>query len=119
MRICIPTMMTGGLDDNLSDHFGMAPTFTIFDTETKQVEIHANKSDHAGGTGKPPEQIKKLNADVVVCRGLGPNAIRMLDSYGIGVFVGATGFAKDAVEMHLSGKLAKATEETACRDHHH
>jgi predicted Fe-Mo cluster-binding NifX family protein len=112
-------MMKGGLDDNLSDHFGMAPTFTIFDTETKQVEIHANTSDHAGGTGKPPEQIKKLNADVVVCRGLGPNAVRMLDGYGIAVFSGASGSAKDAVDMYLSKKLSKATEETACKNHHH
>jgi predicted Fe-Mo cluster-binding NifX family protein len=43
----------------------------------------------------------------------------MFESYGIEVFVGAQGTARQAVEMWRTGKLQKASDENACRDHRH
>jgi predicted Fe-Mo cluster-binding NifX family protein len=119
MKICVPTNGAGGLEDRLSQHFGRAPTFTIVDTESGEVTVIENKSDHMGGTGKPPEQIKGTGSKVVLCPGLGPSALIMLMSYGMQVFVGANGTARDAIDQFKSGSLKTATLESACKEHKH
>jgi predicted Fe-Mo cluster-binding NifX family protein len=39
MKLCIPTLGNGGLDDVVSEHFGRAPTFTVEDMENNEVKI--------------------------------------------------------------------------------
>ena len=119
MKLCIPTMEKGGLDDEVSIHFGRAPTFTVVDTESKEVAVVKNRSEHMGGLGKPPEHIARTGAKVMICSGLGPRAIEMLNSFGIEVYIGATGTAGEALKMWEEGKLPPATYETACKEHFH
>jgi predicted Fe-Mo cluster-binding NifX family protein len=119
MKVCLPTTEKGGLEDLVSEHFGRSPTFTVVDTESGQVRVVSNTSEHMGGTGKPPEQIAQTGAQVLICTGLGPRAIEMLVSYGIQVYVGAHGTVKDAIDMWKDGRLEPATEQNACKDHHH
>jgi predicted Fe-Mo cluster-binding NifX family protein len=119
MKVCLPTAGEGGLDDVVSAHFGRSVTFTVVDTDSERVQIVTNTSEHMGGTGKPPELIAKTGAQVLICSGLGPMAIEMLGSYGIQVFVGASGTVKEAVKMWKDGQLEPATQQNACKDHHH
>lgn len=119
MKICVPTSGQGGYDDAVSEHFGRAPTYTVVDTESEKVNVISNKSEHMGGTGKPPEQIAQTGAQILICSGLGPRAIGMFESYGIEVYVGAQGSARQAVEMWRAGKLQKASDENACKEHRH
>jgi predicted Fe-Mo cluster-binding NifX family protein len=93
--------------------------FTIYDTETGEVEVVRNTSEHFGGAGKPPELIKEKNVDILVCKGLGVRAIRLFNSYGIEVYVGARGRVKDAIKQFLSGQLVEADESMGCVGHHH
>ena len=119
MKVCIPTMEKGGMDDELSDHFGGSPTFTIVDTGTKDVKVVPNQSEHFGGTGKAPEQIESTGATVVICRGIGPKAMIMLRDFGIDVYTGSTGNVRNAIELWSSGKLQKASIQNACQGHTH
>ena len=119
MKLCIPTMQHGGLDDSVSDHFGRAPTFTIVDTETDEVLVIKNRSEHMGGLGKPPEHVAKTGAKVMLCSGLGPRAIDMLAGFGIEVFVGATGTVREAMQLWKDGKLTPANYDVACKEHYH
>jgi predicted Fe-Mo cluster-binding NifX family protein len=119
MKLCIPTMEKGGYDDLVCEHFGRAPTFTVVDLESNDVQVVKNRSEHMGGLGKPPEHIAKTGANILICSGLGPRAIDMLQSFGIQVFVGATGTAKDAVQMWRDGKLQAASHDVACKEHQH
>jgi predicted Fe-Mo cluster-binding NifX family protein len=119
MKICIPTNNDGGLEDSVCEHFGRAPTYTVVDTDTGHVRVIRNSSEHMGGAGKPPEQIAATGADVLVCSGLGPRAIDMLCSYGIAVYIGATGTVKQAVESYKRGSLTPASKEAACKEHRH
>src|SRR4030042_3367328 len=105
MKVCVPTNGQGGFDDTVSEHFGRSPTFTVVDTESEKVNVINNNSEHMGGTGKPPEQIAQTGAKVLVCSGLGPRAISMLESYGIEVYIGAYGNVRQAVDLWRSGKL--------------
>ena len=119
MKICIPTMESGGLDDMVCDHFGRAPTFTVVDTESDEVQVVKNRSEHMGGLGKPPEHIAKTSAKILVCSGLGPRAIDMLTGFGVEVYVGATGTARDAIDAWRERKLTPASHDVACKKHYH
>jgi predicted Fe-Mo cluster-binding NifX family protein len=119
MKICLPTAGKGGLDDLVGEHFGRSPTFTVVDTDSGQVQIVSNTSEHMGGSGKPPEQIAQTGAQVLLCTGLGPRAIELLDSYGIQVYVGAHGIVKEAIKMWKDGLLEPASDSNACKDHQH
>jgi predicted Fe-Mo cluster-binding NifX family protein len=119
MKLCIPTMEKGGLDDAVCDHFGRTPTFTVYDTDTKEVLVVRNRSEHMGGLGKPPEHVARTGAKVLICSGLGPKAIDMLGSFGIEVYVGACGTADEAIVMWREGKLRTASMSNACKEHGH
>ena len=119
MKIAVPTAENGGLNDLVSQHFGHANTFTIFDTETNEVEILPNQSMHRGGTGYPPEHLAPAGVEVMVCAGLGRRAIHLFEQFGIEVFVGASAIetAEAAIKAFQNGKLQMATDENACREH--
>jgi predicted Fe-Mo cluster-binding NifX family protein len=117
MKLCVPTMGKRGLDEQVGEHFGRVPTYTIVDTETNEVEVMDNISEHMGGRGYPPQIIVKTGAEVMLCSNLGRRAIAMFEDLGIMVYVGAYGTVRDAVQMWKEGQLQAATDENACRQH--
>jgi len=119
MKIAVPTEGRGGLGDFVSMHFGRAPAFTIYDTETKEVYIIPNRSEHFGGTGTPPEILANAGVDVVLCGNLGPKAIIAFERFGIRVYVGASGTVRDAINAFFNGMLQPASLDSACPDHRH
>lgn len=118
MKVAIPTLGKSGLEEKVSSHFGRAPTFTFVDTEENNVEIISNKSEHMGGSGKPPEQMAKQDIEVMICGSLGSKAVKMFERYGIEVYCGAgEGTVKESMEKWENGELQKATEANACHEH--
>ncbi len=116
MRVCIPTEGSGGLDAPVGEHFGRAPTYTIVDTETGEVEVLPNESEHMGGSGLPAELLAQAGVDVVLCAGLGWRAKALLEDYGMMVYVGAQGTAREALEAWEREQLQAATDEEICRE---
>jgi len=114
MRIAIPTEGKGGLDDKAAEHFGRCPTYTILDENGELIEIIENTSEHMGGTGLPPELMKKNNINIMLCRGLGYRAIELFNGFGIDVYVCQEKTAKDMFDKWKSGELKKAGKEDAC-----
>lgn len=106
-----------GLDELVGEHFGRVPTYTIVDSETNDFKIIENTSSHMGGTGYPPELIKKAGGEIMLCGGLGRRAISMFEQMGIMVYVGAHGTVKEVLQLYKEGSLQPATDETACRQH--
>jgi len=124
MKVCIPTLDEKGLDDDIGEHFGRVPTYTIVDLETDGVKVISNTSHHMGGQGDPPEIMEKEGVNIMICQGLGRRAISLFESLGIEVYIGASGTVRDAISMFQKGMLQKATLDNACgkhafRDRHH
>lgn len=117
MRICVPTAEKGGLDDRVGEHFGRSPTYTIYDTDTGQVEVLSNVSKHMGGKGHPAELLARAKVDVVICSGLGRRALMRLKEHGIQVYSGAFGTARDAIQAWQTGRLSPARAEDTCAHH--
>jgi len=117
MKVAVPSMEGGGLDDQVGEHFGRVPCYTVVDTDTDAVEVVPNTSEHMGGVGLPPELLARAGAQVLVCRGLGGRAIAMFEELGVRVFVGASGSVRDVVRQYNEGRLREATDADACAHH--
>jgi predicted Fe-Mo cluster-binding NifX family protein len=110
MRICVPTQGWRGLDEQVSEHFGRAQTFTIVDLETEKVEVIPNTGRHGGGGGKTPAQILVgLGVDALICSGIGPRALNFFEELGIKVYYGAFGTVKSVIERFKTGGLQEAS----------
>ena len=117
MLVCIPTIGKNGLDDQVGEHFGRVPTYTIVNTETDEVKVIDNTSEHMGGTGYPAEIIGAMGIDVMICSGLGRKAIMMFEDRGIMVYVGASGSVRGAIQLWKNNQLQVATDTNACSQH--
>lgn len=117
MKIAFPTAGNKGLDEEIGEHFGRVPTYTIVDLETNEVKIMPNTSEHFGGTGYPPELLAKEGVEVMICRGIGRKAISMFQEFGIEVYAGATGTVRRALDAFIQGELKKASLGNGCREH--
>lgn len=117
MKLGVPSNGEKGLDEQVGEHFGRVPNYTIVDLETDDVKVVPNTSHHMGGRGDPPEIMKKENVDVMVCRALGRKAIGLFNQMGIEVYIGAQGTVCDAVESFKNGDLQKADHNDGCQQH--
>jgi len=121
MRVCVPTLDDGQFDADVSDHFGRAPNFTVYDTEVGTLEVHENDGKHHGGKESPPEIIASTGADVLVCGNLGQKAVERFDVMDIDVYRGASGTVEDAVEQFQADELDEALPggDNCSGDHDH
>jgi predicted Fe-Mo cluster-binding NifX family protein len=121
MKISVPSMGNCGLEDQVGQHFGKVLNYILYDTESGEVSIIPNTSEHNGGVGLPPELMANNGVNIMLCGGLGRKAVSMFEQYDIDVFVGAQGTIQNALDAWKEGKLQRANQENACssHDHHH
>lgn len=120
MKIVVPTCNKNGLDAEISEHLGRSNTFTFLNEKGEVLKIIDNISDHFGGTGTPPELIKKHGADILLCKGLGPRAFDLCKSQGIEIYVcqGAQ-TVKEIFNKWNTKKIKKADSQDICHEHKH
>ena len=82
MKVCIPTKDNKGMDGTVEQHFGKAPTYTILDTETREVSVIPNTSEHMGGVDLPPEFLRKNGVEIMLCGGWDTKLLRCLSLVG-------------------------------------
>ncbi len=119
MRVALPTDGEGGKDATLGAHFGRVPTFTIYDTETEEIDAIQNNSKHRGGRGNPPELLDEQDIDVLVCSNLGRKAVSLFEDMGIDVYSGARGTVEEAIQAWKDGKLEETSVSDACDEGNH
>lgn len=117
MKIVIPTDDKLGLDSNVAEHFGRCKTYTLLDEKGDVLEIIDNTSEHTGGQGLPPELMKKHQANVLLCRGLGSRALNLCRELGIEVYVKDAETVRRFFEIWKDSQLQKATSEDVCEEH--
>lgn len=117
VKIVIPTDDKKGLDDKIAEHFGRCNTYTFLDEDGKVLEIIDNTSEHMGGIGLPPELMKKHNANVLLCKGLGSRALNLCKELGIEVYVNHSETVRNIFEMWKNNKLQRASSEDVCEEH--
>ena len=88
VSIAIPTNSRSGMGEQVAEHFGRCKTYTFIDENGQVLKTVDNTSEHMGGSGLPPELMKKNGADILLCKTLGPRALELCGKIGIDVYIG-------------------------------
>ena len=102
-------------------HFGHTEQFKVYDIEEGKVIASEVVSTNGSGHGALAGVLASLNADVLICGGIGGGAQVALAEAGIKLFGGVSGDADKAVEAYLAGNLAY-NPNVQCNhhgEHHH
>jgi predicted Fe-Mo cluster-binding NifX family protein len=118
MLVCIPTNGKAGMNESLSDHFGSAEYFTLYDSESGELQMVKNRNaSHAHGTCHPMTQLAKYHIDSIICSGIGRRAIEMLKNDGITVYQANKKTVNEVVEEIKNNNLTEVDPAKACLGH--
>lgn len=108
MRIAFPSQAPGGLESDLSAHFGHCDAFTMVDVENGEVtsvEIEFNGGHEQGGCMAPVMQLKNAGAEALVAGGMGARPLAGFQQVGIQVFFNeGMQTVGEALNLLLSGQ---------------
>ena len=118
MKICLPTIGKKGLSELVYNHFGSAPYFMIYNTDSEAIKIIENdNSHHNHGTCQPLSVIAKYDVDIILTNGMGARAVQMLNRGGIKVFKLDGNTVAEAIKKFEDNELIELTLDNACSDH--
>jgi len=118
MRICIPTTNDKGRLSELSDHFGSAPSFVIYDSDANTFQTVANSNaEHEHGTCHPMSNLHGLGIDAIVCKGIGRRALQRLHENGIKVYRADVHSVDEVARSLGQAKLEEISAQDACHGH--
>ncbi|HUU04498.1 MAG TPA: NifB/NifX family molybdenum-iron cluster-binding protein [Patescibacteria group bacterium] len=118
MKICLPTNGKNGLSETVHNHFGSAGYFTIYDSETKGVQVIENDNQHhAHGACQPLRKISGMDVNAVLTSGMGQRAVQLLNQGGIKIYLLAGETVQQAIDKFSSGELIELTFNNACGGH--
>jgi predicted Fe-Mo cluster-binding NifX family protein len=118
MKICIPSQTKEGKTSQLNGHFGSAPYFTLYDSDTHEYQIISNSNaHHSHGQCHPLSVIGIQNIDALICRGMGRRAIQILQNAGIKVYLSHASTVEESLKEFQDNKLEIMDMEGACRGH--
>ena len=101
-------------------HFGHTQQFKVYDIQDGKIVASEVIDTNGSGHGALAGVLTALNADALICGGIGGGAQMALAAAGIRLFGGVSGNADAAVEALLSGNLAfNPNVQCNHHDHHH
>ena len=119
MKICIPTEEPMGLDSVAYGHFGSAPYFLIYDSETKEIEVlNNNEAEHEHGQCNPVTPLKDKGVKALMVAGMGSGALQKFVALGINVYKIETGTKVRTIVENLDlDKMEQLVIDNCCQGH--
>lgn len=118
MKMCFPVESDQGLESKVFAHFGSAPVFVVFETETNSIDTINNQDlGHVHGKCNPLKALDGKTVDVIVVGGIGAGAITKLNGMGIKVYRASNGTVRDNIESFKSNTMTEITIEHTCGGH--
>ncbi|PLX79112.1 MAG: diguanylate cyclase [Desulfuromonas sp.] len=120
MKICFPVESNEGMESVVYGHFGSAPLFMLFDSETKEMcEVDNFDKEHVHGSCRPLKALGGSEVDAIVVGGIGGGALIGLQRAGLKVFQSAGKTVADNIALMSVEKLDELGLEQVCGDHGH
>jgi predicted Fe-Mo cluster-binding NifX family protein len=118
MIVALPTSAPGGMDAELSGHFGHCDVFTLVTLDAGKIEsvaLQQNVPHEQGGCMAPVNLLAQCGARALIAGGMGMRPLMGFNSVGIDVFFnnGLTS-VEDAVAAFASGALPRFTQDDTC-----
>lgn len=107
MPLVVLSVEGSGSASKVSDSFGRAEAFLVYDTESGERTEHPNEGLSSPGAAgiKAAQQVVDLGAEVLLSTQLGENAAKILRADGISLFKARPGDASDTLAAYLAGEL--------------
>jgi len=114
-RIFFPLLENNGEDSEISQHFGHAPFFGIYDVEKKELKIIENDLDHTDPNKSPIDQIEAaVNPTTIFAKGIGGRAINIIAQKGLSLKTGNYNTVREVIE-----NLDKLEDQNESCGHRH
>ena len=85
-RIYFPLLDDNGMESQISEHFGHAPFFGLYDFKTHELTIAKNSLDHSNPNKSPIDQIaEEFSPSIFFAQGIGAKAITIIKDKGLGL----------------------------------
>jgi len=98
-RIFFPLLDNKGENSEISQHFGHAPFFGVYDVEKKKFEIIKNDLDHSDPNKSPIDQIEDaVNPTTIFAKGIGGRAIKIIEEKGLTLKTGEYNTVKEVID---------------------
>jgi predicted Fe-Mo cluster-binding NifX family protein len=118
MKICFPVQKNEGFDSAVYNHFGSAPAFVVFDTDTKSIATINNRDQHhSHGACNPMKALDNQKVDAIVVWGIGAGALTRLNQMGITVHHAQAATIRENLAMFASKTLPALTIQGCCGGH--
>ena len=107
-------------EGQIFQHFGHTAQFKVYDVTDGCITSTSIVDTGSSGHGALAGLLKLIQAEVLICGGIGGGAQMALAEAGIQLYGGVTGDADDAVADYLAGQLAyNPCVRCNHHDHHH
>jgi predicted Fe-Mo cluster-binding NifX family protein len=118
MKICMPVLEDKGMDSVMYGHFGSAPCFALYNTDTHTVvSSKNNEAEHEHGSCMPVDALRAMGAEAVLCRGMGLRATNLLMTAGIKPFLVEAGTIAEAIGKYERREIRVLDEQNSCQAH--
>lgn len=121
VRIVIPVIDEGGLDAQLSEHFGRAPYFAVVEVDEKGQLVSkktvANAGEHFGGSGRRADFILQLKPNVIITYGMGPRGLSIYQDVRVAVLRANANTVRQVIDAYNKNELEELTE--GCHEARH
>ena len=122
MKVCLPVKSDNGLQSIVFNHFGSAPYYAIFDSETEEITAVGNahsKNRHEHGQCNPLKAFAAFEPEIVVVGAIGKGALEKLRAAGVKVFKAEGETVQENINLITSQGLAEYAFSGCCHGHHH
>ncbi len=114
-RIFFPLLNDKEMDSEISQHFGHAPFFGLYDVNKKKFKIIKNNLNHTDPTKSPIDQIEEaVNPTTIFAKGIGKRAISIIAQKGLRLKTGNYLTVKEVIE-----NLDNLDDQTESCGHEH
>jgi len=118
MKLCFPSETNNGTNSIVYGHFGSAPIFIIYDTETNTTDTINNQNlGHDHGMCNPLQALDGKSVDAIVVGGIGAGAISKLNAMGIKVYRASEDTIKKNIDLFKNKLIPEITLDNACGQH--
>jgi predicted Fe-Mo cluster-binding NifX family protein len=118
MKICFPVQKDEGIESAVYSHFGSAPMFVVFDTDTNMLAMINNRDQHhSHGACNPMKALDNQKVDAIVVGGIGAGALTRLNQMGIIVHRAQAATIRENMAMFAAQTLPALTLQGCCGGH--
>ena len=103
---------------DIFQHFGKTEKFKLYDVDNGEITARYVVDTNGSGHGALAGFLRSVNADAVICGGIGNGAKVALAEEGIELYAGVSGSADAAAEALAAGRLSY-DPDAECDHHEH